>query len=144
MKIYVASSWRNIYQPGVITALQAAGHTVYDFRHPTDDDNGFHWSEIDSEWMNWTSAEYRDALHHPAAQVGYAQDFAAMEWADAFVLVHPCGRSAHLELGWACGRGKQTIILLADGEPELMVKMADHICCDIAEVIAALGRKVIL
>jgi len=140
MKIYVASSWRNDHQPAVVSDLREAGHDVYDFRHPREGDNGFHWSEIDPSWITWTRAEYRDALHHPVAQAGYVKDLAAMEWADAFVLVQPCGRSAHLELGWACGRGKRTIILLADGEPELMAKMADHICCDIDEVIAALAH----
>ena len=29
-------------------------------------------------------------------------------WDDTFVLVLPCGRSAHLELGWAVGQGKRT------------------------------------
>jgi hypothetical protein len=43
-----------------------------------------------------------------------------------------------LELGWAAGAGKATIVLLADGEPELMLKMADHLCLDMWEVIAAL------
>lgn len=29
-RIYVASSWRNTYQPGVVAALREAGHEVYD------------------------------------------------------------------------------------------------------------------
>jgi len=49
-------------------------------------------------------------------------------------LVLPCGRSAHLELGWFCGQGKQTIVLLDQMEPELMVKMVDHICISLDEV----------
>jgi hypothetical protein len=32
MKIYVASSWRNTYQPEVVQKLRAMGHQVYDFR----------------------------------------------------------------------------------------------------------------
>ena len=35
-KIYVASSWRNPYQPEVVAALKKAGHEVYDFRNPKD------------------------------------------------------------------------------------------------------------
>lgn len=57
-----------------------------------------------------------------------------MKWADTFVLVLPCGRSAHLELGWACGQGKQTLILLDKMEPELMVKMVDHLCVSLSEL----------
>lgn len=30
-------------------------------------------------------------------------------------MVLPCGKSAHLELGWAVGAGKRTIILLEEG-----------------------------
>lgn len=29
MKIYVASSWRNLAQPGVVTMLRKTGHEVY-------------------------------------------------------------------------------------------------------------------
>ena len=37
----------------------------------------------------------------------------------------PCGRSAHLEAGWAIGQDKPTCILLCDKQdPELMYKMA--------------------
>jgi nucleoside 2-deoxyribosyltransferase len=47
-----------------------------------------------------------------------------MEWADACVLVLPCGRSAHLEAGWFAGKGKPVFVLTFDGEePELMAKM---------------------
>ena len=35
-RIYVASSWRNKYQPEVVAALRKAGHEVYDFRNPKD------------------------------------------------------------------------------------------------------------
>lgn len=39
-KIYVASSWRNPYQPEVVAALRKAGHQVYDFRNPEDNPGG--------------------------------------------------------------------------------------------------------
>ncbi len=137
-KIYVASSWRNERQPEVVAALRADGHLVYDFKNPRPDDHGFHWSEIDVGWKNWKPSEYRAALDHPLAKCGFHSDFDAMKWADTFVLVLPCGRSAHLELGWACGQGKQTLILLEQFEPELMVKMVDHICISLAEVTGIL------
>jgi len=66
-------------------------------------------------------------------------DKQAMHWADAFVGVMPFGRSASLEMGWAAGAGKLTLLLLADGEPELMVKMLGHICVDLDEVLDALA-----
>jgi len=134
-RIYVASSWRNSMQPEVVRALQLDGHLVYDFKNPRPGDNGFHWSEISPDWKTWTAEQYRSALDHPIAKSGFSSDFNAMKCADAFVLVLPCGRSAHLELGWAVGAGKQTLILTRDGEePELMAKMCDHICVSLDEV----------
>lgn len=134
-KIYVASSWRNPLQRGVVETLKKDGHLVYDFKNPRPGDTGFAWSEIDPEWKQWTAEQYVSALDHPLAKKGFASDFNAMKWADTFLLVLPCGRSAHLELGWAVGSGKQTMVLTKDGEePELMAKMCDHICISLYEV----------
>lgn len=134
-KIYVASSWRCALQPGVVAALRAEGHEVYDFRNPA---SHFAWSEIDPEWLSWDPTTYLNLLGSPVAVAGYESDYAAMEWADTFVLVLPCGRSAHLELGWAAGQGKRTAILLSsDGfEPELMYRMVDHLAIDVDELLA--------
>ena len=74
MKIYVASSWRNLLQPAIVLALQRCGHRCYDFKNPIPDwtgeglappEAGFAWSSIDPNWKNWTAAEYRQALQHP-------------------------------------------------------------------------------
>ncbi|HUU14088.1 MAG TPA: hypothetical protein VM182_10305 [Terriglobia bacterium] len=140
MNIYVASSWKNERQPGVVDLLRAHRHAVFDFRHPCLDDEGFHWSEIDPDWESWTAAEYRAALDHPVAQEGFRHDFCAMEWADACVLVLPCGRSAHLEAGWLVGAGTPLVILLDAGEvvPELMYRMARKIALDMSEVVEEL------
>jgi hypothetical protein len=125
MKIYVASSWRNPIQPDVVKALRDAGHEVYDFRNPAEGDNGFSWRTIDDRWGQWTTTAYLEGLKHPLAVEGFRKDFDAMKWADAFVLVLPCGRRAHLEAGWAIGYGKPMAILLAEGEePELMNLLA--------------------
>ena len=46
-----------------------------------------------------------------------------------------------LRLGYAAGKEKVTCILLDDGEPELMNRMADHICTSVEEVIDALSIR---
>ncbi len=138
MKIYVASSWRNQTQPSGVQALRGQGHDVYDFRNPSGRDNGFHWSDIDPEWKSWCMEEYRTFIDHPIAATGFQFDWDAMQWADACVLVMPSGRSAHIEAGYFVGAGKRLAILLSDGEPELMYKMADCLCVDINEVFAAI------
>ncbi|MFC5676034.1 hypothetical protein [Aeromicrobium endophyticum] len=137
--VYVASSWRNPMQDAVVAVLRAAGIECYDFKNP-EGGTGFAWSSIDPDWMNWTSAEYIAALEHPLAIAGYESDFNAMQRADTFVLVLPCGRSAHLELGWAVGQGKRTAILTRNGEePELMARMADHISSSVHDLLGWLG-----
>lgn len=163
MKIYVASSWRNDFQPAVVTLLRTAGFEVYDFRHPHPDDNGFHWTEVDHNWRRWTPRQYVEALEHPIAQRGFTNDMDALRACDACVLVLPCGRSAHLELGWAAGAGKRTYVLMdgnghsyddrpcsacgdMDGchggiEPELMYRMLDGIACSPGELLGMLGVK---
>lgn len=142
-KIYVASSWRNDFQQEVVTTLREAGHEVYDFKNPPHGLGGFHWSEMDKNWQQWTPYQYREKLlNSPIAAFGFNTDFRAMRWADTCVLVMPCGRSAHLELGWMSGAGKRTLILLDDGEPELMNLLADEICVDIDELVQALGVQV--
>lgn len=124
MKLYVASSWRNALQPEVVAVLRAAGHEVYDFRNPAPGEHGFSWKEIDGGWQRWTAEQYLTALQDDIAIRGFRSDFDAMKGADAFVLVHPSGRSAHLEAGWAAGAGKPVVCLLEQGgEPELMVKL---------------------
>jgi hypothetical protein len=135
MKVYVASSWRNRLQPIVVEQLRDAGHDVYDFRNPTEGNAGFHWSDIDPKWKRWTPPRFRDCLDHRIVIESFTLDYEAMKWADTFVLVMPCGRSAHLELGWAIGARRNTAILLDDGEPELMYKLVDAICVNTQEVL---------
>lgn len=141
-KIYLASSWRNPQQPELVEVLRRAGHEVYDFRNPPGGiPNGFRWSELDPDWLKWNAAEYRANLQKPLAQQGFNSDFDGMKWADTGVLLLPCGRSAHLELGWMAGAGKRTIILTRDGEePELMALLANEICGSVDELLAALDR----
>ncbi len=112
MRIYVASSWRNPFQQDVVKLLRVDGHEVYDFRNPGEGDTGFHWSEIDENWKAWDSPNFKKSLNHPVAEDGFDSDMLALEQCDACVLVLPCGRSAHLELGWACGAEKMTVIIL--------------------------------
>lgn len=139
MKIYVASSWRNAIQPFVVSTLRTAGLEVYDFREPLPRLSGFTWREVDLDWQKWSSNQYIKALQHPIADAGYNNDFNAMKWADACVLILPCGRSAHLEAGWFVGVGKALhILMLEQQEPELMYKMASSICTNITQLLNAL------
>ena len=139
MKVYVASSWKNASQQGVVAALRADGHEVYDFKNPEPGNKGFGWRQCVPEKPPWSAAKTREVLSHPMAEHGFGLDIGAMRWADAIVMVQPCGRSASWELGWGCGAGKLTAVLLVDGqEPELMFKGVDRICITLDELRAFL------
>lgn len=134
-RVYVASSWRNDVQPLVVEVLRAHRLEVYDFRHPS---AGFAWSDIDPDWEAWTPAQFAQQLEHPQALKGFASDFEGMRWADACVMVQPCGVSAALEAAWIAGRGWPTCALLHQDErfePELMLGLLDRIFVDLAEVV---------
>lgn len=139
MRLYVASSWRNQLQPEIVEELRGAGHEVYDFRNPPEGRDGFHWSEIDPAWQDWTPEAFREGLKHPLAEEGYGSDKRGMDWAEACVLVMACGRSAHLEAGFMAGAGKPVIVLLlSKSEPELMYKLLDSVCTSLDEVLQRL------
>lgn len=137
MKIYIASSWRNDFQPLVCAELREDGHEVYDFRHPVPGNDGFQWRAIDpdGDWQRWSIPEYLRALNHPIADLGFSLDMTALRAADLCVMVMPCGMSASLETGYAIGAGKPTAVYVPGiREPDLMVKMADLVTADLVEL----------
>jgi hypothetical protein len=95
-KVYIASSWRNLYQQGLVATLRADGHDVYDFRNPSASNNGFAWKSIDPNWQNWTPDEYLEALSHPLAEAGFKSDMGALRWCDICVFLMPCGPLVNL------------------------------------------------
>lgn len=148
MSVYVAASWRTPMQGAVVEILKAAGFDVYDFRNPPEA-TGFSWAQVglpvttgagDDEC---TVTEYLAGLKHPVAQAGFRSDMKHLENCDTLVLVLPCGRSAHLELGWAVGAGKRTCVYMPDEKvlPELMYGMVDHIAPDMMDLLGWLGVK---
>lgn len=127
--VYVASSWRNTLQQGVVHTLRAFGLAVYDYRHPEPGNAGFNWREIDPAWQLWTPAAWRAALDHPVARKGFALDKGGMDRADCCVLVLPCGRSVFT-------------LALEPVEPELMTLLLGppgHVCVTMNELFDRLG-----
>lgn len=142
--IYVASSWRNDFQPGVVERLRADGHTVYDFKGEgsgwgdgAHGAGGFGWKEVDPEWQSWPQdiPRYLEALNHPRAEEGFLRDMDALRKSDVCVMVMPCGPSASMEMGWAAGAGRFVAVYIPGmREPDLMVKMADLVTNNLDEV----------
>lgn len=100
-------------------------------RRPSIPGKGSDWEPV---------GRYIEMVNHPRALDGFSKDFEAMVRADTFVMVLPCGKSAHLELGWAVGAGKRTAILLEDPvEPELMYRMVDFLTPSLVDLLGWLG-----
>lgn len=142
-------------QTAVCAALRSCGIDHYDFKNPPNG-AGFGWPEVKTteritvgehtiatKGTDWEPAdEYLRMIQHPRAIEGYQADYAAMERADCLIMVLPCGKSAHLELGWACGSGRRTAILMEDPiEPELMYKMVDYMTPHLFDLLGWLGVK---
>ena len=152
MNIYVASSWRNTYQPDVVFLLRSDGHRVYDFKEDGDGwgegnhgPGGFSWSEVDPAWQSWPDdiPRYLEGLQHPRAIEGFYRDMDALRAADACVMVMPCGPSASMEMGWAVGANRHVYVYIPGmREPDLMVKMADLVTDDISEIRKLLNKNV--
>jgi len=140
-RIYVASSWRNTYQPSVVNYLRLKGHQVY---NPNSLSHGFHWSEIDPNWQEWDNLTYLNILlTHPLVEQGFESDRFAMQWADTCVLALPSGQSSHLEAGQFINRRNKRLYVLFPSEkiaPDLMYRMATGLYIDLTELEAALWK----
>lgn len=142
LKIYLASSWRNKRYDRILAMLRDQGHEVYDFQNPPQK-TSFSWTQVSSTVLQGAPAEkYLEAVNHPIARKGFESDMEALRGCDVCVLCLPCGRSAHLEMGWAAGWGKQTIVFLEGviDEPELMYLMCDSIVSTGTELSRELTR----
>lgn len=140
-KIYVASSWRNMFYEDVVAKLREFGHEVYDFRNPPHGKGGFMWKNLDPDFEKWSVADYKEGLKHPSSELQFQTDLDALHWADTCLLVLPCGRSAHTEAGWMKGMGKKTIVYIPQmQEPELMYKLFDLVSDNLEEVNEFLNR----
>ena len=141
-RIYVASSWKNIYHQGVVAALVAmhGKDAVYDYRNPKVGEDGFAWQQIDPLWQQWTPEMYVNVLDvHPRARESFKFDMDALNWCNTCVLVLPSGNSAHIEAGHAIGAHKDLFILLSpkqeDLRPDLMYRMATRVCLSLPELL---------
>lgn len=138
--VYVASSGRNEAHGTVVDGIRALGIACFDFKRRS---GAFSWDQVGVDADGEFFEAYMNGLTTPRARKGFEADFAAMQRATHFVLVLPCGRSAHLEAGWAMGQGTPTAILFDEPHlvtPELMYLMADLITCHLHEVLEWLGR----
>ncbi|RLI68328.1 hypothetical protein DRO91_09195 [Candidatus Heimdallarchaeota archaeon] len=138
--IYIIGSLRNKNVGVIANALRAIGEDweIFDsWRSPG--------PMADSYWREYEKAKgisYKEALNSWAAQHIFEFDKYHLDRATDVVLVMPAGKSCHLELGYAVGKGKRGYILF-DQEPkrwDIMVQFANDVYFDLNELIEELRR----
>ena len=136
MKIYVASSWKNRWHDLVVSRLRKRGYCVYNYREKNAD---FSWEGVDPDYKNWTPEEYLKGLLHRDASEAFWLDMCALDSADVVIAIEPLGISSALEVGWASGFGKPTILLATGSfKPELMVRIAQFRVSSLEDAITVL------
>lgn len=113
--VYIAGSLRNPAIVEVHKAIEAKGNwevfSDWKAAHPDGDDA---WRDYEQA-LGYT---YIEALQRPAARNIFEFDKRWIDRSQAMVLVLPAGKSGHLELGYAIGKGKKGYILLEEEDPE--------------------------
>lgn len=143
MKIYLGGSLNNpeVRALARTIRLDMGGIQVFDdwaAAHP----------EADDKWRDYSKArgyELPEALSSHAGQQVYNFDRINLISADVFVLVAPCGKSAHLEAGYMAGLREagfsKRVIAYIGNDPErydVMYNFFDKICYTTEEVLTDL------
>ena len=127
MKIYLASSWKNQgWLESLAEMFRSWGHEVDLFCDPSTGRYVFSWRELGKDIEQIDAVEFLD---DPRTQKAYQEDKKWIEWADAVVMVYPCGNSSHLEAGYAKGIGKKLYIIGSwpPGVFDVMYGFADRV-----------------
>lgn len=128
MKIYLASSWKN--QSTVLKMaeiLEKEGFEVDAFCRSTDNRYSFHWSELVDSEDDLAKYDAIEMLADPRTQRAFNEDKKWLDWSECVLMILPCGRSSHLEAGYAKGQGKLLYIYgqMPKGEFDVMYGFAD-------------------
>lgn len=124
-EIYLIGSLRNPDIPELAVKIRQEGFNVFDDWYSPG-------PKADDYWKDYSQRRgltYREALYSYAAKHVFEFDKFHLDRCDIGVLVHPAGKSCHLELGYLIGQGKPGFIYWPEGEPpkdrwDIMVQFA--------------------
>lgn len=130
--VYIAGSLRNARIPEIHKAIEGAtGFDCFSGWFTAGPEADDHWKDYEKN----LGFSYLEALKRPSAVNVYEFDKKWIDRADAMVLVLPAGRSGHLELGYATGKGKKAYFLLDETSGEdrwdVMYQFATAVCPDL-------------
>lgn len=139
--VYVVGSLRNA---SIIPLAQKLGASCPDTEFFTD------WMypgpEADEWWQKYTTQRgmsYKEALRTFHAQHVFSFDKTHLDRADVGLLVMPCGKSGHCELGYLVGQGKPTIYYMPSEVERYDVmpgQFASEIATTFDELLEAIAR----
>jgi hypothetical protein len=139
--VYLIGALKNERIPAIANALEAeTGYEVFaDWFTPGPDAD-----EYLRKYVIERKGGIREALNGYAVRHVFEFDKEHIDRADAVVMVMPAGKSGHLELGYAIGKGTPGFILF-EAEPErfdVMWKFATGVAFKIEELVPLLKRHV--
>lgn len=135
LQVYLVGALKNEQIPVLAAKLRAAGYSVFDDWFAAGERADTIWRDYELQ----RGRSFKDALKAPHAQACFTMDKTALDASDVVVLVMPAGKSAHIELGYAAGKGKTTVVLM--DEPtrfDVMYLFADAIVETHDELLAFL------
>ncbi len=138
-KIYLIGSLRDKRIPEIANELrEKTGHEVFD-------DWFAPGPEADDFWRKYETTRgrsYSSALHGHAAKHIFEFDKGHLDSSDTAVLVLPSGKSAHIELGYMVGRGKNTYVLIDQPDRwDVMYQFATGIAFSMDELIGMINNE---
>lgn len=132
MKIYLASSWKMKQTVSLMAViLKDAGHEVDSFCSDDGIRKSFDWDELteimEEEGIDISKLDAIEMMNHWRVRAAFKEDKTFIDWADVLIMIMPCGRSSHLEAGYAVGKGKKMYIIggFEKGEFDVMYGFAN-------------------
>ena len=86
--------------------LRTDGHEVDPIWDGSSERYVFNWGQITDIKEDLSCCDAISFLDDPRTQRAFKEDKEWIDWADALLMLLPCGNSSHLEAGYASGSGK--------------------------------------
>lgn len=138
--VYIIGALKNPRIPEIGKRVRSEGFDVMDEWYTPGEHADTNWQAYEQQ----RGRTYSEALRGRAATNVFLFDRSYIDLADIVVLTMPAGKSAMLELGYAKGRGKFTILYLDGVEPErydVMPAFADTVVYSEEKLIELLGQR---
>lgn len=141
MKIYIASSWKNVHAVEMLTDhLRESGHTVLSF---VENNHGENPNSAANEKAGEKPVPFDEWCNSADGERSFKYDTDGAMLSDLVIYVAPSGKDAAAECGMAFARGVPMLGLFAKGEDfGLMRRMFDGWFSDYRKLLAFVAELV--